>query len=99
MDDKDKSLLGDEYSYNILVIIVMDTTWTSSVLYVIYVVVNMFNGMVVLNRRVELTQEIDQFGSDIHDLEAYLNKKIEASQSQLPSSVDDDQLVEQKEEL
>ncbi|KAG5605198.1 hypothetical protein H5410_026690 [Solanum commersonii] len=32
----------------------------------------------LIEGRVELTQEIDQFGSDIHDLEAHLNKKIEA---------------------
>ncbi|KAG5591341.1 hypothetical protein H5410_041855 [Solanum commersonii] len=48
---------------------------------------------------VELTQEIDQFGSYIHDLEAHLNKKIEASDVQSPIVVDDDQLVEQKEEF
>lgn len=34
---------------NILVIIVMDATWILSVLYVIYVVVNIFIGMTVLN--------------------------------------------------
>ncbi|KAG5571844.1 hypothetical protein H5410_061610 [Solanum commersonii] len=53
----------------------------------------------LIEGRVELTQEIDQFGSDIHDLEAHLNKNIEASETQLPIIVDDDQLVEQKEEL
>ena len=53
----------------------------------------------LIEGRVELTQEIDQFGSDIHDLEAHLNKKIEASEAQLPIVVDDDQLVEQKEEF
>uniref|UniRef100_A0A0V0IYI3 Putative ovule protein n=1 Tax=Solanum chacoense TaxID=4108 RepID=A0A0V0IYI3_SOLCH len=53
----------------------------------------------LIEGRVELTQEINQFGSDIHDLEANLNKKIEASEAQLPNVVDDDQLVEQKEEF
>ncbi|KAG5609988.1 hypothetical protein H5410_021269 [Solanum commersonii] len=53
----------------------------------------------LIEGRVELTQEIDQFGSDIHDLEADLNKKIEAFEAQLPIVVDDDQLVEQKEEF
>uniref|UniRef100_M1DKI1 Uncharacterized protein n=1 Tax=Solanum tuberosum TaxID=4113 RepID=M1DKI1_SOLTU len=53
----------------------------------------------LIEGRVELTQEIDQFGSDIHDLEAHLNKKIEASEAQLPIVVDDDPLVEQKEEV
>uniref|UniRef100_M1DH78 Uncharacterized protein n=1 Tax=Solanum tuberosum TaxID=4113 RepID=M1DH78_SOLTU len=48
---------------------------------------------------VELTQEIDQFHSDIHDLETHLNKKIEASDAQLSIVVDDDQQVEQKEEF
>uniref|UniRef100_M1DMN3 Uncharacterized protein n=1 Tax=Solanum tuberosum TaxID=4113 RepID=M1DMN3_SOLTU len=53
----------------------------------------------LIEGRVELTQEIDQFGSDIHDLETHLNKKIEASYAQLPIVVDNDQLVEQNEEL
>ncbi|KAG5571858.1 hypothetical protein H5410_061624 [Solanum commersonii] len=54
----------------------------------------------LIEERVELTHEIDQFGSYIHDLEAhYLNKKIEASKAQLSIVVDDDQLVEQKEEF
>ncbi|KAG5579771.1 hypothetical protein H5410_050398 [Solanum commersonii] len=53
----------------------------------------------LIDGRVELTQEIDQFGSDIHDLEVDLNKKIEALEAQLPIVVDDDQLVEQKEEF
>ncbi|KAG5574858.1 hypothetical protein H5410_054992 [Solanum commersonii] len=49
--------------------------------------------------RVELTQEIDQFDSDIHDLETHLNKKIEASDAQLSIVVDNDQQVEQKEKF
>ncbi|KAG5589958.1 hypothetical protein H5410_040472 [Solanum commersonii] len=53
----------------------------------------------LIEERVELTQEIYQFGSDIHDLETHLNKKIEASDAQLPIVVDNDQLVEQKEEF
>uniref|UniRef100_M1ACQ9 Uncharacterized protein n=1 Tax=Solanum tuberosum TaxID=4113 RepID=M1ACQ9_SOLTU len=53
----------------------------------------------LIEKRVKLTQEIDQFVSDIHDLEAPLNKKIEASEAQLPIVVDYDQLVEQKEEF
>uniref|UniRef100_M1E0V5 Uncharacterized protein n=1 Tax=Solanum tuberosum TaxID=4113 RepID=M1E0V5_SOLTU len=53
----------------------------------------------IIEGRVELTQEIDQFGSDIHDLETHLNKKIEASDAQLSIVVDDDQQVEQKEEF
>ncbi|KAG5609847.1 hypothetical protein H5410_021128 [Solanum commersonii] len=53
----------------------------------------------LIEGRVELTQDIDQFGSDIHDLEAHLNKKIEAYDAQLLIIVDDDQLVEQKEEF
>jgi len=51
----------------------------------------------LIGGRVELTQEKDQFGSNIHDLEAHLNKKIEESKAQLPIVVDDDQLVDQKE--
>uniref|UniRef100_M1DTG0 Uncharacterized protein n=1 Tax=Solanum tuberosum TaxID=4113 RepID=M1DTG0_SOLTU len=53
----------------------------------------------LIEGRVELTQEIDQFGSCIHDLEAHLNKKIEASEAQLPFVMDDDQQVEQKEKF
>ena len=53
----------------------------------------------LIKGRVELTQDIDQFVSDIHDLEAHLNKKIEASDAQLSIVVDDDQQVEQKEEF
>ncbi|KAG5611609.1 hypothetical protein H5410_022890 [Solanum commersonii] len=53
----------------------------------------------LIEGRVELTQEIDQFSSDINDLEAHLNKKIKASEAKLPIVVDDDQLVEQKEEF
>ncbi|KAG5609355.1 hypothetical protein H5410_020636 [Solanum commersonii] len=53
----------------------------------------------LIEGRVELTQEIDQFGLDIHDLEIHLNKKIEASNAQLSIVVDDDQQVEQKEEF
>ncbi|KAG5586450.1 hypothetical protein H5410_046884 [Solanum commersonii] len=53
----------------------------------------------LIEGRVKLTQEIDQFGSDIHDLETHLNKKIDASEAQLPFVMDDDQLVEQKEEF
>ncbi|KAG5620135.1 hypothetical protein H5410_005353 [Solanum commersonii] len=53
----------------------------------------------LIEGRVELTQEIDQFGSDIHDLEVDLNKKIEASEAQLPIVMDNDQLVEQKEKF
>uniref|UniRef100_M1DKX3 Uncharacterized protein n=1 Tax=Solanum tuberosum TaxID=4113 RepID=M1DKX3_SOLTU len=53
----------------------------------------------LIEGRVEFTQEIDQFGSDIHDLEAHLNKKIEASDVQSPIVMDDDQLVEQKTEF
>ncbi|KAG5579333.1 hypothetical protein H5410_049960 [Solanum commersonii] len=53
----------------------------------------------LIEGRVELTQEIDQFGSDIHELETDLNKKIEASEAQLPIVVDDDQLVKKKEEF
>ncbi|KAG5617791.1 hypothetical protein H5410_017615 [Solanum commersonii] len=53
----------------------------------------------LIEGRVELTQEIDQFGSDIHDLETHWNKKIEASDAQLSIVVDDDQQVEQKEEF
>ncbi|KAG5591480.1 hypothetical protein H5410_041994 [Solanum commersonii] len=45
----------------------------------------------LIEGRVELTQEIDQFGSDIHDLETHLNKKIKASDAQLSIVVDDDQ--------
>lgn len=36
----------------------------------------------LIEERVELTQEIYRFGSDIHDLETILNKKIEASDVQ-----------------
>ncbi|KAG5586338.1 hypothetical protein H5410_046772 [Solanum commersonii] len=53
----------------------------------------------LIEGRVELTQEINQFGSDIHDLEAHLNKKIGASDVQSPIVMDDDQLVEQKMEF
>uniref|UniRef100_M1DL79 Uncharacterized protein n=1 Tax=Solanum tuberosum TaxID=4113 RepID=M1DL79_SOLTU len=53
----------------------------------------------LIKGRLELTQEIDQFGSDIHDLEAHLNKKVEASNAQSPIIVDDDRLVEQKEKF
>uniref|UniRef100_M1DAI2 Uncharacterized protein n=1 Tax=Solanum tuberosum TaxID=4113 RepID=M1DAI2_SOLTU len=53
----------------------------------------------LIEGRVELTQKIDQFGSDIHDLEADLNKKIEVSEAQLPIVEDDDQLVEKKKEF
>jgi len=42
---------------------------------------------------------MDQFGSDIHDLEARLNKKIEASDDQSPIVMDDDQLVEKNETI
>ncbi|KAG5619567.1 hypothetical protein H5410_004785 [Solanum commersonii] len=44
----------------------------------------------LIEGRVELIQDIDQFDSDIHDLDAHLNKMIKAS---------DDQLVEKKEEF
>ncbi|KAG5614761.1 hypothetical protein H5410_014585 [Solanum commersonii] len=50
----------------------------------------------LIEGRVELTQEIDKFDLDVHDLEVDLNKKIEASEAQLPIVVDDDQLVEKK---
>ncbi|KAG5632816.1 hypothetical protein H5410_004533 [Solanum commersonii] len=53
----------------------------------------------LIEGRVDPTQEIDQFGLDIHDLETHLNKKIEASDAQLPIVLDNDQLVEQKEEF
>ncbi|KAG5598309.1 hypothetical protein H5410_029679 [Solanum commersonii] len=53
----------------------------------------------LIEERVELTQKIDQFGSDIHDLETHLNKKIEVSDAQLSIVVDDDQQVEQKEDF
>ncbi|KAG5595032.1 hypothetical protein H5410_036264 [Solanum commersonii] len=53
----------------------------------------------LIEGRVELTEEIDQFGLDIHDLKARLNKTIEASEFQLSIVVDEDQLVEQKEEF
>ncbi|KAG5632770.1 hypothetical protein H5410_004487 [Solanum commersonii] len=53
----------------------------------------------LIEGRVELTQEIDQFSSDIHDLETHLNKKIEASDAELSIVVDDDQQVEQKDEF
>ncbi|KAG5615124.1 hypothetical protein H5410_014948 [Solanum commersonii] len=53
----------------------------------------------LIEGRVELTKEIDQFGSDIHDLETHLNKNIEAFDAQLSIVVDDDQQVEQKEEF
>uniref|UniRef100_M1DXT4 Uncharacterized protein n=1 Tax=Solanum tuberosum TaxID=4113 RepID=M1DXT4_SOLTU len=50
----------------------------------------------LIEGRVELTEDIDQFGSHIHDLEAHLIKKIEASDAKLLIVVDDDQLVEKK---
>ncbi|KAG5599810.1 hypothetical protein H5410_031180 [Solanum commersonii] len=53
----------------------------------------------LIGGRVDLTHEINQFGLDIHDIEAHLNKKIEASEAQLPIVVDDYQLVEKKEEF
>ncbi|KAK6791494.1 hypothetical protein RDI58_010575 [Solanum bulbocastanum] len=53
----------------------------------------------LIEGRVELTEEIDQFGSNINYLESHLNKKIEVSEAQLPIVVDDDQLDEQKREF
>nr|XP_033512154.1 uncharacterized protein LOC104096693 [Nicotiana tomentosiformis]XP_033512155.1 uncharacterized protein LOC104096693 [Nicotiana tomentosiformis] len=47
----------------------------------------------------ELKQEVDQFGSDIHDLQAKLNQKVEASDALQPIVVDTGQLVKQKEEF
>uniref|UniRef100_M1DTZ9 Uncharacterized protein n=1 Tax=Solanum tuberosum TaxID=4113 RepID=M1DTZ9_SOLTU len=49
--------------------------------------------------RVELRQEIDQFGKDIQDLEDHLNKKVEVFDVKSPIVVDDDQLVDQKEKI
>lgn len=53
----------------------------------------------LIEGRTELRQEIDQFGSDIHDLQTKLNEKVEASDALQPIFVDTGQLVEQKEEF
>ncbi|MCD9559156.1 hypothetical protein HAX54_016977, partial [Datura stramonium] len=37
---------------------------------------------------IEVRQEIDQFGSSIHNLQGLLNEKVEASEAQLQSIVD-----------
>ncbi|MCE0482301.1 hypothetical protein HAX54_040967, partial [Datura stramonium] len=48
--------------------------------------------------RIECKQEIDQFGSRIHDLQALLNEKVEAFEGQLQSVVDTSQCMEQEEQ-
>ena len=50
----------------------------------------------LIEGRVELTQNIYQFRSDIHDFEAHLNKKIEVYDSQLIIVLNNDPLVEQQ---
>ncbi|MCE3049806.1 hypothetical protein HAX54_045817 [Datura stramonium] len=51
-----------------------------------------------LEGRIELRQEIDQFGSSIHDLQGLLNEKVEASEAQLQSVINTGQCMEQEEE-
>ncbi|MCD7471506.1 hypothetical protein HAX54_011985 [Datura stramonium] len=48
--------------------------------------------------RIDLKQEIGQFGSSIHDLQDLLNEKVEASEAQLQSVVDTSQCIEEKKE-
>ncbi|MCD7457521.1 hypothetical protein HAX54_035312 [Datura stramonium] len=48
--------------------------------------------------RIDPRQEIDQFGSSIHDLQGLLNEKVEASESQLQRVVDSSQYIEQEKE-
>ncbi|XP_059292620.1 B3 domain-containing transcription repressor VAL1-like [Lycium ferocissimum] len=52
-----------------------------------------------MEERTKLGQEIDQFGSDIYDLQAQINKKVEVSDAQPPIVMDTGQLVEQIEEF
>ncbi|MCD7458251.1 hypothetical protein HAX54_037676 [Datura stramonium] len=48
--------------------------------------------------RIELRQEIDQFGSSIHDLQGLLNENIEASEAHFQSVMDTSQCMKQEEE-
>ncbi|MCD9644132.1 hypothetical protein HAX54_032118 [Datura stramonium] len=51
-----------------------------------------------MERNIEVKQEIDQFGSSIHNLQGLLYEKVEESEAQLQSFVDTSQCMEKKEE-